>query len=137
MCVLCVCVCVCVCCDMKNWLVCLLVCVCVALIQHKRTYICIHMHVASYLNSFCMHVYFQVALIGEACEWVAVNRGRPGQMPTDALLRAAGMSGVADAVCVCGCIYILYMCVCIYIHMYMYIVRCRNVRSGGCVYFVS
>lgn len=39
-----------------------------------------------------------VKTVKEACEWVAHNRGRPGQMPSDAQLRAVGMSGLADSI---------------------------------------
>uniref|UniRef100_A0A7S4HB01 Uncharacterized protein n=2 Tax=Guillardia theta TaxID=55529 RepID=A0A7S4HB01_GUITH len=42
--------------------------------------------------------YEDISLVEEAAEWLAAQRGRHGCMPSEADLRAAGMSGVADAV---------------------------------------
>jgi chromosome segregation ATPase len=42
--------------------------------------------------------YTELAMVAEAAEWLADARGRPGAMPSDADLRAHGMSGVADAI---------------------------------------
>lgn len=42
--------------------------------------------------------YLEMGTIAEAAEWLADQRGRPGMMPSDADLRAVGMSGVADAI---------------------------------------
>jgi uncharacterized coiled-coil DUF342 family protein len=42
--------------------------------------------------------YSDLALVEQAAEWLSAQRGRQATMPSDADFRAAGMSGVADAV---------------------------------------
>jgi chromosome segregation ATPase len=42
--------------------------------------------------------YDDLALVEQAAEWLAAQRGRNGMMPSDTDLRAAGMCGVADAI---------------------------------------
>ena len=42
--------------------------------------------------------YSDLALVEQAAEWLSAQRGRQATMPSDADFRAAGMSGVADAI---------------------------------------